>query len=65
MFSDFYIINLDHKECPNSGANDPEGRMPKLRRQMQGLQNWLCSVNPDCKPRSIQNFWLPKWAENL
>jgi hypothetical protein len=54
-----------HEECPNSGANDPPKRMPKVMRQMQGLENWLCSVNPDCKERSIANFWLPKWADNL
>ena len=61
----FYKTCLDHKECPNGGANDPQNRKPKLMRQMEGLQNWLCSVNPECKQRSIKNFWLPKWAYNL
>jgi len=55
---------LGREGCANSET--PSNKQPLVLKQMDGLNNWLSTVLPqNDRSATADDFWLPKWAENL
>ena len=59
----FSLLFIGRPGCDNAKYRPP--RKSPLEKQMDGMNNWLSTLDLSNADERSADFWLPKWAADL